>query len=230
MRATNHLRMSVSYTLQFAEGTGASYYSGRGLLNTLINEGIPNLRYVTYLDVDSRHIISANADYRYYEGEGPTVGGKHILQNAGVNLIMRTRSGEPYTRYTDAMAQTVVGGVNGARLPWHFGMDLRIDKDFALKFGRKSKDVAEGQKPRRVQYIKGILMVNNLLNTREVLGVHGFTGRTDDNGYITSSFGQQFIPQQINPRSYTDLYTIFMNNPDYLNYARTINLAVEFNF
>ncbi len=230
MRATNHLRMSVSYTLQFAEGTGASYNSGRGLLNTLINEGIPNLRYVTYLDVDSRHIISANADYRYYEGEGPTVGGKRILQNAGVNLIMRTRSGEPYTRYTDAMAQTVVGGVNGARLPWHFGMDLRIDKDFALKFGRKSKDVTEGKKPRRTQYIKGIVMVNNLLNTREVLGVYGFTGRTDDNGYITSSFGQQFIPQQINPRSYTDLYTIYMNNPGYLNYARTINLAVEFNF
>ncbi|GAA4463210.1 hypothetical protein GCM10023093_11190 [Nemorincola caseinilytica] len=229
LRATNHLKMTVSYTLQFAEGTGSSYNSGRGLLNNLIQEGLPNLRYVTFLDVDSRHIIAANADFRFNEGEGPVVGKNHILQNAGANLILRTRSGEPYTRYSDALGQTVVGGVNGARLPWHFGMDLRLDKDFALKFGRKG-DAAEGKMPKRVKYVKGIVMINNLLNTREVLGVHGFTGRTDDNGYLVSSFGQQFVPQQISPQSYNDLYTIYMNNPAFLNYARTVSLAVEFNF
>lgn len=229
LRATNHLKMTISYTLQFAEGTGSSYNGGRGLLNNLIVEGLPNLRYVTFLDVDSRHIIAANADFRYNEGEGPVVGKNHILQNAGANLILRTRSGEPYTRYSDALGQTVVGGVNGARLPWHFGMDLRLDKDFALKFGRTT-DATEGKKPKRVNYVKGIVMINNLLNTREVLGVHGFTGRTDDNGYLVSSFGQQFVPQQINPQSYNDLYTIYMNDPGKLNYARTISLALEFNF
>lgn len=228
MRATSHLRMTVSYTLQFAEGTGSSVTSGRGLLNTLINEGLPNLRYITYLDVDSRHIIAANADYRYANDEGPTLFGKKVLQNAGANLILRTRSGEPYTRYSDALGQTVVGGVNGARLPWHFGMDLRVDKDFALKF-RKS-EVAEGQKPRKVHYLKAIVMVNNLLNTREILGVHGFTGKPDDNGYLVSPFGDQFIPQQVSPRSYRDLYTIYMNDPGNLNYARTVSLALEYNF
>lgn len=228
MRATNHLRMTVSYTLQFAEGTGSSISSGRGLLNTLINEGLPNLRYVTYLDVDSRHIIAANADYSYGAGEGPMVGKKHILENAGANLILRTRSGEPYTRYSDALGQTVVGGVNGARLPWHFGMDLRMAKDFALKF--RKAELAEGQKPRKVHYLKGIVMVNNLLNTREILGVHGFTGMPDDNGYLVSPFGQQFVPQQIDPVSYDNLYRIYMNNPGNLNYARTISLAIEYNF
>jgi len=230
MLATNHLRMTVSYTLQFAEGTGSAYNSGRGLLNNLIQEGLPNLRYVTYLDVDSRHIIAANADYRFADGEGPVVAGKHILQNAGANLVVRTRSGEPYTRYSDALGQTVVGGVNGARLPWHFGMDLRVDKDFALKFRKDKEASTPGKKPHRTYYVKGIVMINNLLNTREVLGVHGFTGRTDDNGYLVSSFGQQFVPQQVNPQSYTDLYTIYMNNPAYLNYARTIALSLEFNF
>lgn len=230
MRATNHLKMTVSYTLQFAEGTGSTYNGGRGLLNNLILEGLPNLRYVTPLNIDSRHYIAANADYRFFDGEGPVVGGKHILQNAGANLILKTRSGEPYTRYSDALGQTVVGGVNGARLPWHFGTDLRIDKDFALKFGKRNKEVVEGVKPKRPNYLKAILMINNLLNTREVLGVHGYTGRTDDNGYLVSPFGQQFVPQQVDPRSYTDLYTIFMNNPGFLNYARTVGFSLEFNF
>jgi hypothetical protein len=164
------------------------------------------------------------------DGEGPTVMGKHILQNAGANFIVKTRSGEPYTRYTDALAQTVVGGVNGARLPWHFGTDMRVDKDFALKFGKRNKDAVEGVKPRRPMYLKAIVTVNNLFNTREVLGVHGFTGRTDDNGYLVSTFGSQYVPQQVNPQSYTDLYTIYQNNPGFLNYHRTMNLSVEFNF
>jgi hypothetical protein len=230
LRATNHLRMTLSYTLQFAEGTGSSYNGGRGLLSTLINEGLPNLRYVTPLNIDSRHYIAANADYRFFDGEGPTVGGRHIFQNAGANLILKTRSGEPYTRYSDALGQTVVGGVNGARLPWHFGTDLRVDKDFALKFGKRNKEAIEGVKPKRPHYLKAIVMINNLLNTREVLGVHGFTGRTDDNGYLVSAFGQQFIPQQVNPQSYIDLYKIYQNDPARLNYARTVALSLEFNF
>jgi hypothetical protein len=230
LRATNHLKMTVSYTLQFAEGTGSSYNGGRGLLTTLVNEGLPNLRYVTPLNIDSRHYIAANADYRFYDGEGPTVRGKHILQNAGANFILKTRSGEPYTRYSDALGQTVVGGVNGARLPWHFGADMRVDKDFALKFGKRNKDAIEGVKPKRPTYLKAIVMVNNLFNTREILGVHGFTGRTDDNGYLVSTFGQQFVPQQVNPQSYIDLYNIYQNAPGFLNFARTASFALEFNF
>eukprot|EP01030_Chromulinospumella_sphaerica_P034549 gene34549-biopygen18987 len=196
LRATNHLKMQVSYTLQFAEGTGSSYAGGRGLLSTLINEGFPNLRYVTNLSIDSRHYIAVNADYRYFDGEGPTIGGKHILQNAGANLILKTRS----------------------------------DKDFALKFGKKDKDAVEGVRPKRPNYLKAYVMINNLLNTREILGVYGYTGRTDDNGYLVSSFGQQFVPQQVNPQSYIDLYKIYQNNPGFLNYARTINFGLEFNF
>lgn len=230
MRATNNLSMQLSYTLQFAEGTGSNYNSGRGLLTNLIQEGLPNLRYVTYLNVDSRHNMALNANYRYGAGEGPVVKGKNILQNAGANLILRTRSGEPYTRYSDALGQTVIGGVNGARLPWHFSADLRVDKDFALNFSKKNQETVPGVKPKRQHFVKAIVMVNNLFNTREVLGVWGYTGRTDDNGYLVSSFGRQFVPQQISPQSYTDLFRIYANNPGFLNYARTVGLSVEYNF
>ena len=230
LRATNHLRMNVSYTLQFAEGTGSTPGPGKGLLGSFIEAGVPNLRYITPLNYDSRHNIVGNIEYRYNDGEGPILGGLKILQNAGIDLIAKLRSGEPYTAYSDPLGNTVIGGVNGSRLPWHFGTDLRVDKDFALSFGKKHKDIPEGIKAKRPLYLKAILSVNNLLDTRDVLGVYGYTGKANDNGYLSSPYGQQFVPQQINPASFTTLYNIYINNPGNYNYARTINFALEFNF
>jgi len=241
LRATNHLRMTIAYTLQFAEGTGSTPTSGNsggtaqisanGLLQSFIQAGLPNMRYVTALDFDSRHIISANIDYRYNEDEGPVVAGRHILQRAGVDFIVRTRSGEPYTRYTDAQGSTVIGGLNGSRLPWHFGVDMRIDKDFAINnLSKKSQNAPAGVKAKRPLFLRAILQVNNLLQTREILNVYGYTGRPDDDGYLNSAYGQQRVPLQNNPISYYQMYQININNPNNLNYARTIAVGLEFNF
>jgi hypothetical protein len=233
--------MNISYTLQFAEGTGSTPFSTngggggqispQGLLQSFIEAGLPNLRYISALDYDSRHNISANFDYRFKKGEGPIVSGKHIFENAGLNLVARTRSGEPFTRLANAQGNTVIGGINGSRLPWHFGMDARINKDFTFSFGKKSKDAeVAGLRTGRPQNLTVFLYVQNLLNTREILSVYGYTGRPDDDGFLTSSFGLQKIPQQINPQSYIDLYKISTNSPGNLNYARTINFGLEYNF
>jgi hypothetical protein len=243
LRATNHLRMTLSYTLQFAEGTGSTPNSGNGagagtngqispngILQNFIEAGLPNLRYVSALDYDARHTITANVDYRYGEGEGPMIGSGHVFQNMGIDLIPRARSGEPYTRYSDALGHTVIGGINGSHLPWHYGVDMRIDKDFALTHLKKHPDAPQGVKPKRPLYIKAILQVNNLLNTKDITGVYGYTGRPDDDGYLTSSYGKQFTPQQVNPQAYTDQKSISVNDPGHYNYARTINFALEFNF
>ena len=240
MRTTNHLRMNVSYTLQFAEGSGSgpnssnrnggSQISPNGLLQSFIQAGLPNLRYVTALDYDSRHNLVANVDYRFNKDEGPMIGNLKPFQNAGINLLGRARSGEPYTRYTDAQGNTVIGGVAGSRKPWHYGLDLRLDKDFALRNVKKINDASMGVKPKRQLSLKAIIIVNNVLNTRDVLDVYGYTGRPDDNGYLASPYGQRLVPQQVNPQSYTDIYRINVNNPGNYNYARTINFALEFNF
>jgi len=230
LRATNHLGMTLSYTLQFAEGTGSTPGPGKGLLGSFIEAGVPNLRYITPLDYDSRHTIVASIDYRYNDGEGPLVDGLKILQNAGFHLIPKARSGEPYTAYSDPLGNTVVGGVNGSRLPWHFGVDLKVDKDFALAFGNRRKDAPAGVKAKKPLYIKAVVSVNNLLNTRDILHVYGYTGKPNDNGYLSSSYGQQYVPQQLSPSSYATLYNIYINNPGNYNYARTINFALQFNF
>ncbi len=240
MRATNNLSMSVAYTLQFAEGTGSSINSNngggggqispQGLLQSFIEAGLPNLRFVLPLDVDARHQIVGSFDYRYGESEGPVVKGKHIFQNAGINLIAKTRSGEPWTRLQNPTGSTIIGTIGGNRLPWHFSMDARINKDFAFTFGKSDKDAPQGVKAKKVHKLSTFIYFQNLLNTREVMGVYGYTGRPNDNGYLSSSFGQQAIPIQTSPQAYQDLYKIATSAPGNLNYARTINLGIEYNF
>ncbi|NCX95146.1 MAG: hypothetical protein EBX41_01830 [Chitinophagia bacterium] len=232
--------MTLSYTLQFAEGTGSGPYSNnaggsvqispQGLLQSFIEAGQPNLRYISALDIDSRHNIVANFDFRYGKGEGPVVGKNHIFQNAGINMVARVRSGEPYTRIANATGNTIVGTINGSRLPWHFNADLRLNKEFAVEFNRKSKNKPSDVPNKHIHKFGTFLYFQNVFNTREILGVYGYTGKPDDNGYLTSPFGQQAIPQQINAQSYIDLYKVNMYNPDNLNYARAITFGIEYNF
>ena len=241
LRRFGNLRMKVNYTLQFAEGTGSGDASGNGgnanavatngLLQNFINAGVPNLRYVSSLDYDSRHIITANIDYRYDEGAGPVVGGKHILQNAGVNFNFSARSGEPYTKRLDANPtnRTVQGEINGSRLPWHYMLDLRLDKDFSL---RSSKQPAPGEVAKRKKplYINGFVYIQNVFNIKDVLSVYGYTGRADDDGYLTSAQGIVATSTQTNPESYQDIYSININNPNSYNLPRRITLGLNFNF
>lgn len=240
LRRVNHISMLLSYTLQFAEGTGSSstssYGNGTsGLIANLIGAQLPNLMLVNPLDYDSRHNIAASIDYRFAAGEGPEIGGLKAFQNAGINLMFNARSGEPYTHYAEAQSlavdasnsRTIQGGINGNRLPWHYMFNLKIDKDFALSFNNK-KDAAVAAKKK--YYVNAYLMINNLLNTRDVLSVYSYTGRPDDDGYLTSPQGLQYASTQTNPKSYSDLYTALMRNPGLLNNPRRIILGLSFNF
>jgi len=243
LRRFNHLTVTIAYTLQFAEGTGSNpnstnggqggQVSPNGLLQNFIEAGLPNLRYVTYLDVDSRHTISTNFDYRFIDGEGPVVGGKHILQNAGLNLTFSARSGEPYTAYqeSDEISHTVLGGVNGSRLPWHYGIDLRFDKDFALSIGgKKHAKGEEGIKVARPLVLNAFVLVTNLLNTRDILGVYGYTGKPDDDGYLASATGQHFVAQQTSPVAYAQQYLISENSMSHYNLPRQLAIGIQMNF
>ncbi len=239
-RTTNNLRINFSYTLQFAEGTGSTYTSSNGgsngqaggLLSSFLQAGLPNIRYVMPLDYDSRHNFALNIDYRYKEGEGPLVAGKHIFENAGIDIVGRARSGEPYTAYTipDNVSHSVIGGINGSNLPWHYGMDLRIDKDIKLNFAKKNAEKPEGIRVKPARFIKAYVFIQNVFNIQDITGVYGYTGKPGDDGYLASSFGQQYVPQQVNPQSYAALYSLYANDPSHYNYARTINFGLEFNF
>ena len=241
LRRLGNIRMKINYTLQFAEGTGSGDASGNagngntvgsnGLIQNFIAAGVPNLRYVSDLDYDSRHTITANVDYRYDEGTGPVVAGNHILQNAGVNFNLSARSGEPYTKRLDANPsnRTVQGQINGSRLPWHYMMDMRIDKDFTLKM----KKIHEGETnavPKRSLYLNAFIFFQNLLNVKDVISVYGYTGRPDDDGYLTSAQGIVAATTQTNAKAYQDQYSVNNNNPYNYNLPRRMTIGLNLNF
>eukprot|EP01012_Entosiphon_sulcatum_P048421 TRINITY_DN66901_c0_g1_i1.p2 TRINITY_DN66901_c0_g1~~TRINITY_DN66901_c0_g1_i1.p2 ORF type:complete len:1271 (-),score=141.08 TRINITY_DN66901_c0_g1_i1:6070-9858(-) len=238
MRRIGNLRMNIAYTLQFAEGTGSNSQTtarngniGSGILQNFISAGLPNMRMTNVLDYDSRHNIVANLDYRYDQNQGPVVGGKHILQNAGINIIGRARSGEPYTKYRKPTLTTneIDGGINGSRLGWHFGIDARLDKDFELNklFTGKTASETPGKRP---LMLNAYVYVTNLFNIKDIINVDGFTGRADDDGYLASPQGQLTTQTQVSSLSYIDYYNMSLWNNNNINLPRRINLGLQLNF
>jgi hypothetical protein len=189
------------------------------------------MRMTNVLDYDSRHNIVANVDYRYEQNEGPVVGGKHILENAGINFIARARSGEPYTKYRQPVSVTneIDGGVNGSRLGWHFGFDVRADKDFELNklFTGKSASETPGKRP---LMLNAFVYVTNLFNIKDIITVDGFTGRADDDGFLASAQGNLASQTQVSRLSYIDYYNMSLWNHNNINLPRRINLGLQLNF
>jgi hypothetical protein len=228
LRRVRNIKIDANYTLQFADGTGSNITSG---LN-LVGSGQPNLRTILPFSYDQRHALTASIDYRYGEGRsynGPVFGKNNtaFLANTGLNVILRAGSGTPYTRQATPTAgalfgvvqnASLLGSVNGSRLPWSFKIDAKLDKDF--KVGN----------PDQSYYFNIYLLVQNVLNTANILGVYRFTGNPGDDGYLESAIGQQVLSTQPNPESFETLYNIKINNPDNYSLPRRIHVGLQFNF
>ncbi|MEW6469290.1 MAG: TonB-dependent receptor [Bacteroidota bacterium] len=236
LRRSGGVRLTASYTLQFADGTGSSATEGINL----VSSGLPNLRTTIPLDFDQRHSIVTNVDYRFGTGKdyrGPVwaKGDKNmnLLEGIGFNLVFRAGSGLPYTKQANitqeaafgiAQRATLKGSVNGSRLPWQYRVDLRVDKNFELAFGK-----GEGDK-KKLANLNVYVQVLNVLNTKNIVNVYKATGNPDDDGYLTDAAAQTAINSQVNPSSFIDLYSIKVNNPNNYSIPRRIRLGVTFDF
>ena len=230
LRRTSNARIRFNYTLQFADGTGSDPNAAQGI----IRSDQPNLRTMNPYSFDRRHQFNISIDYRWGSGKeynGPVIKREkknkppvQFLSNFGANLTVTGGSGTPYTKSSKIMPYgamgPIKGSINGARLPWQFLLNLRIDKDFNFAMGKKGKGAT----------INVYLEVLNLLNTMNVTGVYPATGSPTDDGYLSAPEYQNQINQQVNPQSYRDLYSIFMDNPYNYSTPRQTRLGLMFNF
>jgi len=113
----------------------------------------------------------------------------------------------------------IQGSINGARLPWQFLLNLRIDKEFDFALNKKKQGSMDVY-----------LEINNLLNTKNVTYVYPATGSPKDDGFLTAPEWQTVINQQVSPQAYRDLYTVNMTSPYNYSNPRTIRLGLMFNF
>jgi outer membrane receptor protein involved in Fe transport len=232
MRQSKNIRVNANYTLQYAEGTGLSSTT----MTELIKEGYTTLKMLCPISDDRRHEFKVNFDFRYLGGSkynGPTITRAvkdketgemrsetiKVLENFGVDFVAVAQSGRPYTKAFSHKQHTIVGGYNGANMPWSFFFDIIIDKSFPIKVGKNDTRLTVA------------LSINNLFDIRNTASVFNVTGNPDDNGYLTDPETQADINRTLDPTSYRDLYTIAYHN-GYWNYTspRTFRLSLAYRF
>jgi hypothetical protein len=232
LRRTKNLWAKVSYTLQFAEGTGSDSETA---LN-LIRSNKPNLRTSTPLSFDQRHTIIATLDYRYSSGKeynGPYIGERQILANTGVNLVFNTGSGTPYNRQRIATPRATLspeqgsldGKINGSRLPWQARIDARFDRDMKLKL----REASEGKSAKALN-VTVYYQILNVLNTLNINGVYRYTGNPDDDGYLVAARFQNDISQQNSEMAFREMYAMKVNSPFNYTLPRRSRLGIMINF
>ena len=215
LRRSENFSASASYTLSFAEGS-ASNFAG-----ALLNTSTPNLRNTTALSYDQRHALKLNFDYRLNDKQGPEVFGAYPFENMGLNATFYTGSGTPYTQDGSPWGgrTQIKGSINGARLPWNNRTSVRIDKTFSLK--------GEGK---RAHNINVYFYVQNLFNAENVLSVYTRTGSATDDGYLTSTFGQNNVKRAIDPQAYAMFYNLAIMDPERISLPRRFRLGLSYNF
>ncbi|MFQ5652762.1 MAG: TonB-dependent receptor domain-containing protein [bacterium] len=211
LRRTARVAAGLSYTLQFAGGTGST---GRTNARGVINERT----YVAPTDFDQRHTGSLNVDVRFNQDDGPTLAGFKPLANTGVNLLLTFGSGFPYTPRD--VGDTVFGGagfpraaINSSYGPWNIQLDMRIDRTFDM--GGVNFNV----------YLWAI----NVLGARnwDTREIYSATGDIADNGYLASPEGQTWIAQNGGEPA-ANLYRLVTNSPDRWSVPRQMRLGLRF--
>ena len=227
LRRTNNIQLTANYTLQFADGTGSSATSGQSLVET----GQPNLRTTIPLSYDQRHAISATIDYHYGSGKnynGPVWFGSNVFQNAGINLTLAAGSGTPYSKQSNITQEaasgindrsTLEGSLNGSRLPWQFRMNMKINKEFELKWSKNKSS-----------YLNVYLQIQNLLDAKNIINTYRATGNPEDDGYLTSAAAQNAIAAKNDPESFRYLYSLAVNNPDHYSLPRMLRAGISLQF
>ena len=238
MRRTKNIRIRASYTLQYANATGASTTTA----SALIAAGVPNLRSTFAMPYDRRHQFNLTFDYRFGEGskyngpiserkKHPEKGPIQWLSNFGVSLTLNGGSGTPYTASRNVTSplspgtSLLKGTYYGSRMPATFRLDLRVDKDFGFTMGGKK----EGRKGREA-YMNVYLQILNLLNSKNVINVYSATGNADDDGYLSAPEWQRQIGSQIDPESFIQMYQLYLDNGFNYSTPQQIRIGLMFNF
>ncbi len=168
-RAGNaNLTGSVNYSYMIAEGNSSNaneyYYN-----YFTQGEDAPVIPVQEFpLAFDQRHTLNINVDFRVPRHQKLRAFGMTLPSAWGANAFFTYGSGMPYTR-TDQNGVRL-GGLNEARMPANYRVDMRFDKDF---FPFKSASTR----------LRLFVEVNNLLDRRNVINVYSRTGLADIDGY-----------------------------------------------
>jgi hypothetical protein len=155
--------------------------------------------------------------------------GADVFADAGISIQASAASGRPYTKRQKPQrfgSQGIGGAINGARLPWNFGIDLRVDKSFEI-------GGAESAHP---LFANVYLRVENVLDTRNIIGVYSAAGSAFDDGYLATSEGYNAIKTLIDTGRAEDEDNYYLSyqwrvlDNDFFTFPRRIYLGALLQF
>ena len=171
-RRLGNTKLDANYTLSYGGGTGSNADTGYRI--AWLGGNDPT--FTSPLNFDQRHTANIVVDYR--------TGNKGRLKLFGANMLFRYGSG---MRYTPSKPRTAVFGgqlsdqpvaaLNSGVMPATFNVDLRMDKTFIVN------NISLGV----------FCVVNNVLNNQSIASVYNFSGLPDNDGYLTTQAGQNWI-------------------------------------
>ncbi len=177
LRRVGHASMTASYSLSWATGTGSVSQTQRNIAWTA--DEVPKL--ASPLAFDQRHKVSWNFDYRFSKDEGPLLGGHHLFENLGLNVLLNAGSGFPYTPtrvYNEVTLANVstqpIGPINSRYGPWTVQMDLKANKGIDLAG----------------QNLDLYVWVLNVFNRDNVRTVYSGTGTAETTNFLNTNEGQ----------------------------------------
>ena len=92
-----------------------------------------------------------------------------------------------------------------------------------MKFGK-------GDDKKKSANLNVYLLVNNVLNTRNIVNVYRATGNPDDDGYLNAAQYQAGIQSQNDEASFRYLYALKADNPYNYGMPRTIRIGAKLDF
>ena len=204
IRRVERVRAELNYTYSDSRGTGSGTASGYGAQQ----QGTPLPTVIIPLDYDQTHRGTISFDYRFGENDGGP-----ILERLGLNLLFTFNSGHPFTQmqrqglgqnspWTGGVLSTGITGdaranfprepINSSTTPWVYNVDLRLDKTVSI-FDAD---------------FNFYIIVQNLLNTKNVDNVYLATGNAYDDGFLQTTDAQSIISNSQYGNRFVDLYRI----------------------
>lgn len=160
-----YITAELNYTYAVAEGSSSGPLERVG-----VEEANRQTLKFFPLDFDQRHTVNAFLALSVPKSSGPRWGGLHWFEKIRAALLFEYGSGLAYTRGTRGATEPYE--INNARLPEHWTLDLKIDREFA--WGWFS--------------LTPYLEINNLTDRRNVLYVDPYTGQPDYSYGVTRAY------------------------------------------
>ena len=103
-------------------------------------------------------------------------------------------------------------------------MDLRLDKNILLKWGKGEGDA------KKTSNLNVYVQILNVLNTKNIINLYRYTGDPDDDGYLQAPENANVIAGALDPQSYQDMYASKISNPNHYSIPRRCRIGVILDF